>query len=34
MNETLHFGRYDVELSHLDKVLFPDAAITKETLVD
>lgn len=32
--ETLRFGPYSVEVSSLDKVLFPDAEVTKGDLVD
>lgn len=32
--ETLRFGRYTVEVSKLDKVLFPDAGVTKGDLID
>ncbi|MGD8875707.1 MAG: non-homologous end-joining DNA ligase [Gammaproteobacteria bacterium] len=30
----LHFGRYSVELSSLDKLLFPDSGIDKRALID
>jgi len=33
-NQTLRFGRYTVEVSSLDKVLFPDAGVTKGDLID
>ncbi|MDX1622692.1 MAG: non-homologous end-joining DNA ligase [Gemmatimonadota bacterium] len=33
-SDTLRFGRYTVEISNRDKVLFPDAGITKGDLVD
>lgn len=32
--ETLRFGRYTVEVSRLEKVLFPDAGVTKGDLID
>lgn len=34
LKETLRFGRYAVEVSNRDKVLFPDAGVTKGDLVD
>jgi bifunctional non-homologous end joining protein LigD len=33
-NATARFGRYTVELTKLDKVLFPDARITKGEIID
>jgi bifunctional non-homologous end joining protein LigD len=33
-DKTLRFGRYNVELTNLDKVLFPDSGITKGEIVD
>ncbi|MDX1661952.1 MAG: non-homologous end-joining DNA ligase [Gemmatimonadota bacterium] len=32
--ETLRFGRYSVEISSRDKVLFPEASVTKGEMVD
>lgn len=34
MSETLRFGPYSVEVSSSDKVLFPDAGVTKGDLID
>lgn len=34
MSETVRFGPYSVEVSNLDKVLFPDADVTKGDLID
>lgn len=34
MAEKMRFGRYSVEVTHRDKVLFPDNGITKGDLVD
>ena len=34
VGQSLRFGRYTVELSSLDKVLFPDAGVTKGDLVE
>ena len=34
MTEKMRFGRYSVEVTHRDKVLFPDSGITKGDLVD
>lgn len=34
MSETLRFGPYAVEVSKRDKVLFPDAGVTKGDLID
>ena len=34
MNETRHIDGHDIELSHLDKVYFPESGITKKDVVD
>jgi len=34
VNETRHIDGHDIELTHLDKVYFPESVITKKDVVD